>query len=84
MLNQISAFWFDRLGEPNHVLATDVARMDLPAGADRAMLAGRTTLCRKTQVVPIECVVRGYLAGSGWQEYRRSGTVCGIQLPARA
>ncbi len=45
------------------------------------MLAGRSTLCRKTEVVPIECVVRGYLAGSGWQEYRQSGTVCGIRLP---
>ncbi len=56
--------------------------MDLPPGADRRMLAGRSTLCRKTEVVPVECVVRGYLAGSGWKEYRQSGTVCGIQLPA--
>ena len=46
------------------------------------MLAGRSTLCRKTKVVPIECVVRGYLAGSGWNEYRKSGTVCGIALPS--
>ena len=46
------------------------------------MLAGRSTLCRKTEVVPIECVVRGYLAGSGWKEYQQSGTVCGIKLPA--
>jgi phosphoribosylaminoimidazole-succinocarboxamide synthase len=53
----------------------------LPPGADRAALAGRSTLCRKTRVVPIECVVRGYLAGSGWQEYQRSGTVCGVRLP---
>ena len=81
VLTQVSAFWFDRLGEPNHLLSTDVDAMDLPAAADRAALAGRTTLCRKTQVVPIECVVRGYLAGSGWQEYRRSGTVCGVKLP---
>jgi phosphoribosylaminoimidazole-succinocarboxamide synthase len=55
--------------------------MDLPPGADRSMLAGRSTLCRKTNVVPIECVVRGYLAGSGWKEYQQSGTVCGIKLP---
>jgi phosphoribosylaminoimidazole-succinocarboxamide synthase len=56
--------------------------MDLPAGVDRRLLAGRTSLVRKTEVVPIECVVRGYLAGSGWKEYRQSGTVCGIELPA--
>jgi phosphoribosylaminoimidazole-succinocarboxamide synthase len=82
VLTQISAFWFDRLGEPNHLITTDVERMGLAAGIDRRELAGRTTLCRKTAVVPIECVVRGYLAGSGWQEYQRSGTVCGIRLPA--
>jgi phosphoribosylaminoimidazole-succinocarboxamide synthase len=81
VLTQISKFWFDRLGEPNHLVTTDVSRMDLPAGADRDMLSGRTTLCRKTQVIPIECVVRGYLVGSGWAEYRKSGTVCGIRLP---
>jgi phosphoribosylaminoimidazole-succinocarboxamide synthase len=82
VLTQISAFWFDHLGEPNHLITTDVERMGLAAGIDRRKLAGRTTLCRKAAVVPIECVVRGYLAGSGWQEYQRSGTVCGIRLPA--
>jgi phosphoribosylaminoimidazole-succinocarboxamide synthase len=82
VLTQISAFWFDRLGVPNHLITTDVERMDLPPAIDRRMLAGRTTLCRKSEVVPIECVVRGYLAGSGWSEYRKSGTVCGIALPA--
>ncbi len=82
VLTQISAFWFDRLGVPNHLISTDVERMDLPPGIDRRILAGRTTLCRKTEVVPIECVVRGYLAGSGWSEYRQRGTVCGIALPA--
>ncbi len=81
VLTQIAAFWFDRLGEPNHLITVDVDQMDLPADADRASLAGRSTLCRKTKVVPIECVVRGYLAGSGWKEYQQSGTVCGIQLP---
>ena len=81
VLNQIAAFWFDLLGEPNHLITTDVAQMDLPAGIDRAVLAGRSSLVRKTQVVPIECVVRGYLSGSGWKEYRKQGTVCGIQLP---
>ncbi len=82
VLTQLSAFWFDKLGEPNHMLETDVERMELPAGADRPMLAGRTMLVRKTEVVPIECVVRGYLSGSGWKEYRQQGTVCGICLPA--
>ncbi len=81
LLTQIAAFWFQQLGEPNHLITTDVDRMDLPAGADRSILAGRSTLCRKTEVVPIECVVRGYLAGSGWQEYQKSGTVCGLRLP---
>jgi phosphoribosylaminoimidazole-succinocarboxamide synthase len=82
VLTQIAAFWFERLGEPNHLITTDVDKIDLPEGSDRGMLAGRSTLCRKTQVVPIECVVRGYLVGSGWQEYQQSGTVCGIRLPA--
>ena len=82
VLTQIAAFWFDVLREPNHLITTDVEKMGLPAGADRPMLAGRSTLCRKTEVVPIECVVRGYLAGSGWKEYQQSGTVCGIELPA--
>ena len=82
LLTQIAAFWFGLVDEPNHLIATDVDRMDLSAGVDCRPLAGRATLCRKTQVVPIECVVRGYLAGSGWAEYRQSGTVCGIKLPA--
>ncbi|MGA2618402.1 MAG: phosphoribosylaminoimidazolesuccinocarboxamide synthase [Thermoguttaceae bacterium] len=82
VLTRISAFWFQRLGEPNHLITTDVEQMDLPPGADRRMLAGRSTLCRKTKVVPIECVVRGYLAGSAWQEYREHGTVCQIRMPA--
>src|SRR3989304_4286682 len=55
VLTQISAFWFDRLGVPNHMITTDVAKMDLPPQFDRRMLAVRTTLCRKAEVVPIEC-----------------------------
>lgn len=82
VLTQIAAFWFHLLGEPNHLISTDVAQMNLPSEADRSVFAGRTTLCRKTEVVPIECVVRGYLAGSGWKEYQQQGTVCGIKLPA--
>jgi phosphoribosylaminoimidazole-succinocarboxamide synthase len=81
VLTQIAAFWFQRLGEPTHLITTNVDEMDLPPGSDLAMLAGRSTLCRKTEVVPVECVVRGYLAGSGWKEYQQSETVCGIKLP---
>lgn len=82
VLTQIAAFWFRLLDDPNHLISIDVEEMGLPEGADLDMFAGRSTLCRKTKVVPIECVVRGYLAGSGWKEYQRDGTVCGIKLPA--
>lgn len=81
VLTQVSAFWFDLLDEENHLITTDLAQVELPAAADRDALAGRTMLVRKTEVVPIECVVRGYLVGSGWKEYQRSGSVCGISLP---
>ncbi len=82
VLTQLSAFWFDLLGEPNHRLATDIDHLGLPASADPRVFAGRSMWVRKTAVVPIECVVRGYLAGSGWKEYRQSGSVCGVALPA--
>ncbi len=82
VLTQISRFWFDRLGEPNHLITCDVEEVDLPESVDRAPLAGRSMLVRKTEVVPIECVVRGYLSGSGWKEYRATQSVCGIKLPA--
>jgi phosphoribosylaminoimidazole-succinocarboxamide synthase len=81
VLNQISAHWFEVLGEPNHLITTDVYQMGLPSGTDLSVLAGRSSLVRKTRVVPIECVVRGYLAGSGWKEYQAQGTLCGIRLP---
>ncbi len=82
ILTGLSAFWFDLLKEPNHLLSTDIAHAPLPPGIDRAPLAGRSMLVRKAEVVPIECVVRGYLSGSGWKEYRSQGTVCGLRLPA--
>lgn len=82
VLTQLSAFWFGLLNEPNHLLTTDVSQMPLPSGAELEPLMGRSTLVRKTQVVPIECVVRGYLSGSGWKEYRAGGAVCGVKLPA--
>ena len=82
VLNQISAFWFGMFNAPNHLITTDVARMPLPAGADKSMFAGRTMHTKKCKVVPIECIVRGYLSGSGWAEYQKSGTVCRQKLPA--
>jgi phosphoribosylaminoimidazole-succinocarboxamide synthase len=84
ILTQIAAFWFAVLGVPHHLISIDVDQIGpyLPSGIDRSVLAGRSSLVRKAEVVPIECVVRGYLAGSGWKEYRQSGSVCGIKLPA--
>lgn len=81
VLTQTSVFWFGRLGGPCHLITADVERMDLPADVDQAQLTGRTMLCRKTSVVPFECVVRGYLSGSGWKEYQATGEVCGVRLP---
>jgi phosphoribosylaminoimidazole-succinocarboxamide synthase len=80
VLTAMSVFWFDWLKVPHHLLGTDLAR--LPPGFRTPELAGRTMHVRKTAVVPVECVARGYLAGSGWKEYRAGGTVCGIPLPA--
>ncbi|MDR1053674.1 MAG: phosphoribosylaminoimidazolesuccinocarboxamide synthase [Planctomycetaceae bacterium] len=82
VLNQMAAFWFNELGIRNHVLTTDVSRMPFPAGVDLSIFAGRSTLGRKCKVLPVECVVRGYLSGSGWKEYCNNGKVCGIKLPS--
>jgi phosphoribosylaminoimidazole-succinocarboxamide synthase len=82
VLTAVSSFWFDRLDVPHHLVSTDLERLPVdlePADAER--LAGRSMLCRKLDIVPFECVVRGYLVGSGWQEYQRDGTVCGLALP---
>jgi phosphoribosylaminoimidazole-succinocarboxamide synthase len=83
VLTKLSLYWFEKLGSivPNHLLSADVA--DLPAefAPWSDWLAGRFMLVRKATVFPIECIVRGYLAGSGWSEYERSGTVCGMPLP---
>lgn len=81
VLTQLSAFWFELLGIPNHLLSLDLNTVELPAGTNRELLQGRTTITHKAQVAPIECVVRGYLEGSGWKEYRASQTVCGVPLP---
>jgi phosphoribosylaminoimidazole-succinocarboxamide synthase len=87
VLTAISRFWFDLLAAgPNpishHLLTTDVAAMELPAEIELEPLRGRTMLVRRAAVIPFECVVRGYLAGSGLAEYRRSGSVCGVPLPS--
>jgi phosphoribosylaminoimidazole-succinocarboxamide synthase len=81
VLTQISSFWFDKLDVPHHELSTNLDGIALSEGTDREQLDGRSMLVRKCEVVPIECVVRGYLDGSGWKEYQQSGTVCGIELP---
>lgn len=84
VLTQISAFWFARFSDlvPNHLIS--VAMKELPESLrNQKELDGRFMLCKKAKVVPIECVVRGYLAGSGWKEYQQSGTVCGISLPEK-
>ncbi len=82
ILTQLSAFWFDLLKVPHHLLSQNVDSLQLPAGVNRAPLRGRSMICRKASIVPIECVVRGYLEGSGWKEYRQNQAVCGVALPA--
>lgn len=81
VLTRLSLFWFARLGVAHHLLSTDLTTLPLPSGTDLSSLASRSMVVMKTEVVPVECVVRGYLSGSGWKEYQKSGTVCGIKLP---
>jgi phosphoribosylaminoimidazole-succinocarboxamide synthase len=83
VLTSLSAFWFARLNVANHLVSPDIdaAGLDLTS-QERESLTGRSMVVRKARVVPFECVVRGYLSGSGWKEYRSSGTVCGIKLPS--
>lgn len=84
VLTQLSAFWFERLEGlvPHHLLAIDVNRFPAAARPHAEVLRGRTMLARMTRPLPVECVARGYLSGSGWKEYQRTGAVCGITLPA--
>jgi phosphoribosylaminoimidazole-succinocarboxamide synthase len=81
VLTSMTLFWLEYLAVPNHLISTDLKTMPGPFAAQAERLEGRTMLVRKAEVVPIECVVRGYLAGSGWKEYRKSGTVCGLRIP---
>jgi phosphoribosylaminoimidazole-succinocarboxamide synthase len=84
VLTQISKFWFDRTRSlvPNHVISIDASTFPEPARAAADVLRGRSMLVTLTEPLPIECVARGYLSGSGWKDYQSSGEVCGVKLPA--
>jgi len=82
VLNQISAFWFKRFDDiENHFVTADVEQFPKELEPFREQLAGRSMIVKKTKPLPVECVVRGYLAGSGWKEYQESQSICGIKLP---
>jgi len=84
VLTQISLFWFDHLAEivPNHLITADVAQYPAEVQKYADQLRGRSMLVRRAEMFPVECVVRGYISGSAWKEYKASGKVCGIALPA--
>jgi len=84
VLTQLSAFWFDHVGDlvPHHVVAVDVDSFPAVTRPHREILKDRSMLVKKTAPLPIECVARGYLTGSGWKDYQKTGGVCGITLPA--
>ena len=83
VLTQISKFWFDHFAGviDDHLISTDPADVPGLTAAEQAQLDRRVMLCRRTRVLPVECIARGYLAGSGWKDYQRDGKVCGIDLP---
>ncbi len=83
VLTQLSAFWFTRTRDivPNHMVSVDPAEYPAPLQAEAETLLGRSMLVRRTTPIPIECVARGYLVGSGWREYQETGRVCGVELP---
>ena len=83
VLTQLSRFWFERFRAivPNHMVATEVSDFPTVLQQFGEMLAGRSMLVKRAKPLPVECVVRGYLAGSGWNDYQRTGSVCGISLP---
>jgi phosphoribosylaminoimidazole-succinocarboxamide synthase len=83
VLTAISRFWFDKLAHivPHHLITTDIEEMPASARVYADVLRGRSMLTRRAEVFPVECVARGYLAGSGWKDYQRAGAVCGHQLP---
>ena len=81
VLTQMSKFWFDMTEDiiPNHVISTDVK--DMPAYFQQEKFDGNSMMCKKLEMLPVECIVRGYITGSGWASYKKDGTVCGITLP---
>jgi phosphoribosylaminoimidazole-succinocarboxamide synthase len=83
VLTQLSLFWFDFLRDvvPNHLITADVSKYPAVARKHADQLAGRSMLVKKAEMFPVECVVRGYISGSAWKEYKASGKVCGIDLP---
>ena len=83
ILTQISAFWFERIADlvPNHLVSVDVSNFPPACEAYAESLRDRSMLVKKARILPFECVVRGYLSGSGWKEYRQTGSVCGLRLP---
>lgn len=84
MLTEISLFWFNQIKDiiENHIVAADVDDFPKPLHKYKDMLQGRSLLVKKARVLPVECIVRGYLSGSGWKSYKTDGTVCGIKLPS--
>src|ERR1700746_3239622 len=83
VLNQLSAFWFNKFGKiENHFITMDFNVFPTQLRPFRELLEGRSMIVKKTKPLPVECVVRGYLAGSGWKEYQESQSVCGIRLPS--
>jgi len=84
ILNRISSFWFDKLTNiiENHKITDDVSKYPEELRQYSSLLEGRSTLVKKTEVVKLECIVRGYITGSGWSDYKQTGTVCGLQMPA--
>lgn len=81
VLTRLSAFWFEKLGGPHHMITTDLRRMPETVRRHEDLLRGRAMLVRRAEPIPVECVVRGYLIGSGWRDYQETGAVCGIRLP---
>jgi phosphoribosylaminoimidazole-succinocarboxamide synthase len=83
VLTQLSGFWFERMGDlvPHHLISMEPADFPEAARVHADLLRGRTMLVRRTEPIPIECVARGYLSGSGWKEYQQTGSVCGVALP---
>lgn len=82
VLNSLTLFWLDLLGDviPNHLITADLGSLNLPPETEK-ILSGRSLVVKKAKVVPFECIVRGYIVGSGWKEYAGTGTICGLSLP---